>query len=93
MGASESLLASKLDCLGQAVMDAVRGVKADPRMVMVVVVPVEEGLAEAARVMDRAEALGKLWPVFHSAKLRFRERVVIGNIGPRMGFGDAEIGQ
>ena len=77
MGGEQSLMASELDGLGEAVMDAVGGVEADPRMVMVVVVPVEEGLAERAGVVDRAEAFGKLWPVFHSAKLRFRERVVI----------------
>ena len=62
-------------------------------MMMYVVVPVEEGLAESAGVVDRAEAIWEFGAVLHGAELGFREGVVIGNIGPRMGFGDAEIGQ
>ena len=52
MGGEQSLMACELDGLGEAVMNAVRGVKADSRMMMMVVIPVEEGLAEAARVVD-----------------------------------------
>lgn len=89
----QCLLACKLDGRGQAVMNAVRGVQSDSRMMVCVIVPSEERAAETAGVLDRTEALRKLRPVLHSAKLRFRERVVIRNIGSRMRFGDAEISQ
>jgi len=52
MGHEQCLLACKLDGLGQAVVNAVRGVQTDPRMMMVVVVPVEERTTETARVLD-----------------------------------------
>ena len=52
MGHEQCLLAGELDGLGQAVMNAVRRVQTDARMMMVVVVPSEEGAAEAARVLD-----------------------------------------
>ncbi len=52
MGHEQCLLACQLDGLGQAVMNAVRRVQADSRMMMVVVVPIEEGAAETARVLD-----------------------------------------
>ena len=77
LGHEQCLLACQLDGLGQAVVNAVRGVETDPRMMVCVVVPIEEGAAETARVLDRTETLGKLRPVLHGAELRFRERVVI----------------
>ena len=52
MGPEQCLLARELDGLGQAVMNAVRGVQADSRMMVCVVVPVEEGAAETTRVLD-----------------------------------------
>ena len=74
-------------------MNAVWCVQTNPGMMMLVVVPVEERAAEDARVLDRTKPLGKLGPVLHSPELRFRKRVVIGDIGPRMRFGDSKIGQ
>ena len=52
MGPEQCLLARELDGLGQAVMNAVRGVQTDSRMMVGLVVPVKEGAAEAARVLD-----------------------------------------
>ncbi len=52
MGHEECLLACELDGLGQSVMNAVRGVQTDSRMMVGVVVPVEERAAETARVLD-----------------------------------------
>ena len=63
--------------LSQPVMNAVRGVQADPRMMMLGVVPFEEWPAESAPVLNRAESIRKLRPVLHCSKLRFREWVVI----------------
>jgi len=42
-----------------AVMHLVRRHQADPAMVVVLVVPVEEGTAEGSGVLDTAEAFGK----------------------------------
>jgi hypothetical protein len=52
LGPEQCLLAYKLDGLGQAVMNAVRGVQIDPRIMVCVIVPVEERAAETARVLD-----------------------------------------
>ena len=45
------------DLLGAAVVHVGRGQQRDPRVVVLVVVPAEEPLAEAAGVLDRAEPL------------------------------------
>src|SRR5206468_12693542 len=52
-----------------------------------------EVAAEAAHVLERAEALRKVGPVLHGFELRLRERVVVGDVGTRVGLGDAEIGE
>ena len=69
MGHEQCLLTCELDGLGQTVMNAVRGVQTDPRMMVCVVVPIEEGPAETARVLERTEAWRKLRPVLHGAEL------------------------
>ena len=56
------------------------------------VVPAEERLAKATRVFDGAEAVRETTAVFQGAKLTFRIRVVVGNMRPGMGFGDAKVG-
>src|SRR5262245_19541306 len=63
--------------------------QADAAVVVLGVVTGEEDLAEAAGVLDRAEAFGKLGPVLQGLELTFRERVVIGEVGPAVGLGDA----
>ena len=59
---------------------------------MLLVVPVEELLAEGAAVLDAAEAIRELRTVLQGPELAFRIRVVIGNIRSAVGLGDAEIG-
>ena len=51
--------------------------QADPGMTMLLVVPVEELLAEGAAVLDAAESVRELRAIFHGAQLAFRIRVVI----------------
>jgi len=46
--------------------------QADPGMTMLLVVPVEELLAEGAAVLDAAESVRDLRAIFHGAKLAFR---------------------
>ena len=69
------------------------GQQAEAGMTMLLVVPREELLTEGATVLNRAEALGKLGAVLHSAKLAFRIRVVIGDVRTAMGLGDTQVGQ
>src|SRR4051794_26405194 len=60
---------------------------------MLVVVPVEESLAEGAAVLNATEALGELRPVLHGFELALGKRIVIGGVGPAMGLGYAEVSQ
>ena len=70
-----------------------RGNEADGAMTMLVVVPGEELLAVQAGSLDRAEAAGKVGPVLQRLELRFAVGVVVGNVWPGVGLGDAKIGQ
>ncbi len=45
--------------IGLAVMHLVRGHEADPGLVVVLVIPIEEPAAEALGVLDAAETLGE----------------------------------
>ena len=76
-----------------AVMHLVRGHQADPGMVMVLVVPIEEAAAEASGVLDAAEALGEARLILQGFEVAFGERVVVGGVRPVVRTGDAEIGE
>ena len=54
--------------------------QADPGVVMLVVVVAEEITAESAGVLNASEAFRKLRAVLHRLELRFRVRVVIGDV-------------
>lgn len=60
---------------------------------MLFVVPGEETLAEAARVQQRAEALGKFRTVLQRLELTLRERIIVRDVGPAETPSDAEIGE
>ena len=53
---------------------------ADPAVVVLIVVPIEECPAEGQRILLRPEAIGKLRPVLHRLELRLGKRVVIGHV-------------
>jgi len=57
-------------------------------MVVLVVVPGEEPLAEEAPLLDRAEAAGELRAVLQRLELSLREGVVVGHMGPAVGLFD-----
>ena len=57
------------------------------------VVPGEEGPAERAGVLERAEAVGELGPVLEGLELGLGEGVVVGDVRPAVGLGDAEVGE
>src|SRR4029077_6875271 len=62
-------------------------------MAMLLVVPGEKGLAERTAVLNRAEAIWKIWPVLQGAEVAFLIGVFIGYVRRAVGFGDAQIGQ
>ena len=60
---------------------------------MLVVVPEEEVLTEAACILNRAEAIRIAGPVLHGFKLGFGEGVVVRNMRTAMSLDDAQIGE
>lgn len=66
---------------------------ADPGVMVLVVVPGEEGVAVSATILETTEAVGKLGTVLHSAELAFGVGVVVGGVRPAVSFGHAEICQ
>src|SRR5581483_9948237 len=60
-------------------------------MAVLAVVPVEEPPAEVARVLEGAEAVRELRSILERLELRLRVRVVVGDVGPAVRLGDAEI--
>src|ERR1019366_3679171 len=51
-------------CKGSRVVDLVRGHQADSRVVMILIIPIEEGATERFCVFNAAEALRKLGLIF-----------------------------
>ena len=73
------------DGLRAAVMNALRGHETNARVAVGIVVPLEEVLAMGACILDAAESLGELGPVFECFELRLRIRIVIGDMRPAVG--------
>ena len=63
-----------------AVMDHGRRHQTQSGVMVLVVVPLKEALAEPASILDGAEAIRKPRAVFEGAELAFRIRIVIGNM-------------
>jgi len=76
---------------GAAVVDVGWREIAQPAVMVRVVVPREQIVADGAGVFDRAEAIRKLRPVFERAELRFRKRIVVADAGTRVTCVDAEV--
>ena len=87
-GFGEDALPVVQDLGGKPVLDQVRCQQGDAAVVVFVVVPVEEDVAMGAGVFQRAEAIRELGPVLQGLELAFRERVVIGDIGPAVRLGE-----
>src|SRR5262245_14713507 len=62
-------------------------------MAMLVVVPGKETLAEGAGILDGAEPVGEFGAILERSEMTFRERIVVGDMGTRVGLGDTEVGQ
>jgi hypothetical protein len=86
-GLVEGGLAEWRACLRRAVVDAVWGHVADARVLMLVVVPGEEGWTVGGRRLEAAEARGEVGPVLHGLELRLRVRVVVGDVRAAVALG------
>src|SRR6266702_4474480 len=93
VGARQDLAAPREYGGSFAVMHGRRREQRETRVVMLVVVPVEEPDAEGARVLDAAEPVRELGPVLQRLELRLRVRVVVAHVRPRMSLGDSQIGE
>ena len=70
VGCLKHMGALNLDTFGVAEVDGGRGVEAQARVSVLVVVPREETLAEHAAIFDGAEPSRKLWAVLESLEVR-----------------------
>jgi hypothetical protein len=77
---------------GSPVVDVCRGLEAESAVVLVVV-PGKKSWAVRAGGFDRGEPGGEGGPVFQGLELGFGVRVVVGDVGPGVGLGDAEVGE
>ena len=82
-----------MDGVDLTVVHLVRGHEADPGMVMVLVVPVEELTAEASGVLDAAEAFREARLILQGLEVALGERIVVGRVRPVVRAGDTEIGE
>ena len=80
--AVERGLALRTDLDSGAEVDRGRGVHADPGMAVVVIVGVEEPVAERAGIGQTAEPLGEIGHVLESFEPGLGERVVIRAVWP-----------
>src|SRR5208282_5389770 len=74
-------------------MHLIRRHQANPGMVVILVVPIEEPAAEAPGVLDAPEPLRKPRLVFQGFEVALGERVVVGRVRPVVRTGDTKIGQ
>ncbi len=70
---------------GVAEVDDGRLQESEPAVMMVVVVPAKERVAERAAIFDPPEAVRKLRAIFQRPELGFGERIVIGPVWPALG--------
>src|SRR5208282_1605997 len=89
----EGDLTGRVNGIDLAIMHLVRRHQANPRMVMVLIVPIEELTAEASGVLDAAEALWEAWLVLQRLEVAFGERIVVGGVRAVMRTGDAKVGE
>ena len=82
------------DQLGsKAVMNGGRGQQIESRVVMPVVIPGKELLAEAASILNGAKPVGILRPILQGLEVGFGKWVVIGNMGTAVSLDHTQVGQ
>ena len=93
VGYSKRLLAEVADLFGALAVDHLRGKQAQTGMMMLRVVPREELLAKTAGMLQGAEALRKVRPIFQRLELALGERIVVGYVRAAVGLGYPQIGE
>jgi uncharacterized protein (DUF1499 family) len=78
--------------VGQAVVDVVWRQVHERAVVMLVVVPVDQVVRTAARVLKAPEVTRELRPVLERLELRLAEGVVVRYVRAAVCLGDAEVG-
>ena len=82
------------DKLGSlTVMNRGRGQQLQAGVMVLMVVPGKQLLAETPRILDGAEAVRIVRPVLHGFEMSFREKIVVGDMGAAVGFDDAEVSE
>src|SRR5687767_3347225 len=76
-----------------AVMNSRWREQSDPTVMMLMVVPLKERTCPHAGIRQAAELGWKVRPIFQRLELRFRIRVVVGNVWSRMGLGHAQVAE
>ena len=86
-------LPGRMNSVHPAEMHLIRRHQADPEVVMILVIPIEEPAAEVPGVITAREPLRKPRLVLQGFEVALGERVVIGRVRPVVRTGDAKIGQ
>jgi hypothetical protein len=88
----QDLLALLGDDLGLARVHHGGGQEANAAMMMFLVVPGKKLLAKGSGILKAAKLLGKGRLIFEGFELSLGAGIVIGDMGPTVAFGDAQIG-
>ena len=86
-------LSLRNDLRSLSVMDIGRSQQIQAGMVMLVVIPGEELLAEPAGIFNRAESIRIIGAVLQSSEVGLGERIVIGDVRPAVRFNHSQIGK
>jgi len=73
-------------------MDGLQHQQADPSMLVLFVVPGGKRHAESTGVFGAAETFREFRSILEGLELRFRKRIVVVDMWPVVGLGDAQIG-
>jgi hypothetical protein len=90
-GPIKRFLASGVDLLRAAFVNVCGRHHPDAAVPVLMVVPMEVAAAEAPRIVDGTESIREARAVFEGLELRFRVRVVIGNVRPAVALRDPKI--
>ena len=72
-------------------MNIGRREETDGAMMMLVVVPTEECSRPSPGIGLATKTLGIIGAIFQGLELRFRKRIIVGNMGTGVGLRDAQI--
>jgi hypothetical protein len=75
------------------IVEGLRGQQADAGMMVLTIIPREEGLAEGAGIFNRAKPLRELGAILQGLELRLGVGIVIAVVGTAVALGDAQVGQ